>query len=272
MSLSRRLAPSTRCTGVPFTVTHSHRILPAVAGRSARGRGVLRYYLALLVSSEFALLGLQSKHARRRAIFASQMRLCRKLLPLLLLLLWAAPLLCLASSPSSPYTPTEASAAPATALPHQHSREPILAAKMTSTGANRAKAAPSTTTKRHDEPPRPQLSKRALTTEPAHIEAVLSRYAGMSPPPANLAQGVAHWDPPPAALQQMIAGLQESTNHKYGPALGLPALRQALAKKLEIENGLDMTGQEVIPYLRYYCVYPTGICDGFRWKKLFRQP
>lgn len=76
----------------------------------------------------------------------------------------------------------------------------------------------------------------------------------MSPPPANLAQGVAHWDPPPAALQQMEAGLQKSTNHKYGPALGLPALRKALAEKLEAENGLDMTGQEV--------PYPTKVFSG----------
>lgn len=35
-----------------------------------------------------------------------------------------------------------------------------------------------------------RLSKRVRETEPAHIEAVLSRYAGESPPPANLAQVV----------------------------------------------------------------------------------
>lgn len=66
----------------------------------------------------------------------------------------------------------------------------------------------------------------------------------MNPPPVNLAQGVCHWDPPPAALRQMES-LREPTNHKYGPALGLPALREALVAKLEEENGLDMTGQEV---------------------------
>ncbi|CAM9681000.1 unnamed protein product, partial [Hapterophycus canaliculatus] len=92
----------------------------------------------------------------------------------------------------------------------------------------------------------PKLSKRAICTEPAHIEAVLSRYAGMSPPPVNLAQGVAHWDPPPAALQQMETGMVERANHQYGPALGLPELREALEKKLEKDNGLDLTGQEVM--------------------------
>lgn len=35
---------------------------------------------------------------------------------------------------------------------------------------------------------RPQLSQRVRETEPAHIEAVLLKYADMIPPPANLAQ------------------------------------------------------------------------------------
>ncbi|CAM9232903.1 unnamed protein product [Scytosiphon promiscuus] len=93
---------------------------------------------------------------------------------------------------------------------------------------------------------KPQLSKRALDTEPAHIEAVLMRYAEMSPPPVNLAMGVVNWDPPPAALQQMEMGMVESANHRYGASLGLQALREEVEKKLEEENGLDLTGQEVM--------------------------
>lgn len=85
-----------------------------------------------------------------------------------------------------------------------------------------------------------------MSTEPAHIEAVHSRYSDLIPLPANLGQGVAHWDPPPAALGQMETVLQESTNHKYGPALGEHSLRGALVKKLERENGLNLTGQEVM--------------------------
>lgn len=197
----------------------------AATGSTCR-LGVLRYPSSLLVSSNSTLA------RTSKSSFPRHMRQRCKLF--LLLLLWAAPLLCLASSPTTP----AASAALATPLPQQH-KDPTFDAKMASTGTT-----PSTI---KDHAPGPQLSKRALDTEPAHIEAVLSRYAGMSPPPANLTQGVAHWDPPPAALQQMVTGLQDSTNHKYGPALGLSALREALAKKLERENGLDMTGQEV-PY------------------------
>lgn len=133
---------------------------------------------------------------------------------------------------------------------HHHHRDRPYAKMATNTvdrlasdaGSVANPTAPST---QQDGSTRPQLSKRTLHTEPAHIEVVLSRYAGMSPPPLNLAQGVAHWDPPPAALQQMETGLVERANHRYGPALGLPALREALEKKLEEENGLDLTGQEV---------------------------
>ena len=91
---------------------------------------------------------------------------------------------------------------------------------------------------------RPRLSGRVKETEPAHIEAVLSKYAKLSPQPANLALGVAYWDPPPAALRE-IARQDSAGLHEYGPALGLPSLRKALVGKLERENGLDMTGQEV---------------------------
>lgn len=136
------------------------------------------------------------------------------------LLLLAAPLACLASSPTAP-------ASAFLTTPHH----------MDSTGE--------VTTIERDHETRPELSRRALSTESAHIEAVLSRYADLRPKPANLAQGVAHWEPPPSALRQMETGLKLSANHKYGPALGDSGLRDALVKKLEIENGLDMNEQEV---------------------------
>lgn len=135
------------------------------------------------------------------------------------------------------------------AAPHMdHSRGATSAPLMTTPGAE---ALPPTHQDGDNSNPRPWLSKRVRKTEPAHIDAVLSRYTGLDPPPANLAQGVAHWDPPPAAMEQIerrgkgVGALTESTCHRYGPALGLPALREALFDKLERENGLDMAGQEV---------------------------
>lgn len=235
MLISPPRPPSTDHHPSPFTADS------AIAARSTRRWGVLICVFALTISSNFTLLETSKLASKHKPFFSTRMRQCCTLLQLLLLaLLWAAPLLCLASSPT---TPAEVLTASSAALPQPRNRDTIFAAKMASTGA---RTTPSATIQHGDAPPRPKLSKRALDTEPAHIEAVLSKYAGMSPPPANLAQGVAHWDPPPAALQQMVAGLEESTNHKYGPALGLPVLRQALAEKLEAENGLDMTGQEVL--------------------------
>lgn len=154
------------------------------------------------------------------------------------LLLLAAPLVCLASSPATP--------APASQTTSHHT---ACMGKRPSTEM--------------DHSTRPELSRRALNTEPAHIEAVLSRYADLSPKPANLAQGVAHWDPPPAALRQMETGLTTSTNHKYGPALGEHSLRDALVKKLEIENGLDMSGQEV--HAIHYAEHPFVVICCRSW-------
>ena len=181
------------------------------------------------------------------------MRQRRSLKAAVLLISVPAVFCAIASSPSSPVVAPDSSAA---APPRQH--EEARLAKMDSTGARKA---------------RPRLSKRALDTEPAHIEAVLSRYADMSPPPANLAQGVAHWDPPPAALRQMETGLRESANHRYGPALGDGGLRDALVRKLEAENGLDMAGQEVRLFKTVYqcCAFVSYLlcCEQFRVSRIY---
>ncbi len=56
----------------------------------------------------------------------------------------------------------------------------------------------------------------------------------------SLAQGIVHWEPPPRALAaagQLLAAEAGSISG-YGPADGLPALREALKQKLEEVNGL----------------------------------
>lgn len=183
----------------------------------------------LVHSGRELLIGNKSSGAPRKKFCMLQQH--RPLvLPLFLLLLISAP------------TATKANAAP------QYVGPSTSTTKKTTHTMTGAETQP---TKQDTHDVRPRLSERVRDTEPAHIEAVLSRYVSVTPQPSNLAQGVAHWDPPPAALQQMtnagIGGgrLTESSNHNYGPALGLPVLREALLGKLETENGLDMTGQEV---------------------------
>lgn len=57
----------------------------------------------------------------------------------------------------------------------------------------------------------------------------------------SLAQGIVHWQPPPAAMEaagQLLAAGDASVNG-YGPAEGLPALREALQQKIASRNGLE---------------------------------
>jgi aromatic aminotransferase len=54
----------------------------------------------------------------------------------------------------------------------------------------------------------------------------------------SLAQGVVHWSPPQRALDAAVAMAATPAAHRYGPAEGMPALRQALKDKVARENGL----------------------------------
>ena len=47
-----------------------------------------------------------------------------------------------------------------------------------------------------------------------------------------------HWSPPEVALQAAQAALADPSIHGYGPADGWPPLLEALADKLEAQNGL----------------------------------
>jgi DNA-binding transcriptional MocR family regulator len=87
-----------------------------------------------------------------------------------------------------------------------------------------------------------QLSKRVLATDPPVI--VKTKQLMAKAPPSkqvmSLAQGIVHWQPPPAALEvaaQLVAAGHAGI-HGYGPAEGLPALREALKQKLQDQSGL----------------------------------
>lgn len=57
----------------------------------------------------------------------------------------------------------------------------------------------------------------------------------------SLAQGVVHWPPPPGAVEAGARALAAGgpAAHGYGPAEGLPALREALRRKIRDVNGLE---------------------------------
>ncbi|KAJ8608823.1 hypothetical protein CTAYLR_010237 [Chrysophaeum taylorii] len=80
------------------------------------------------------------------------------------------------------------------------------------------------------------VSGRVLRTEPPVIVRMKELMEGKSDV-LSLAQGIVHWEPPADAIAACAAGL--SSSHAYQPAEGLPALREALRRKIRDENGLS---------------------------------
>ena len=63
----------------------------------------------------------------------------------------------------------------------------------------------------------------------------------------SLGQGVVYYGPPPRAADALSEFLADPGNHRYGPVDGMPRLREALAEKLERENGIRLgDGQRVV--------------------------
>ena len=63
-----------------------------------------------------------------------------------------------------------------------------------------------------------------------------------APGTISLGQGVVYYGPPPQAFAALERFAALPANHKYGPVDGIAELRAALAVKLAVENGIDVTG------------------------------
>jgi aspartate/methionine/tyrosine aminotransferase len=59
----------------------------------------------------------------------------------------------------------------------------------------------------------------------------------------SLGQGVVHYGPPPESKQQVERFFDDPENHKYKPVEGLPALREAMIRKLAGENRIRCDGE-----------------------------
>ena len=100
-------------------------------------------------------------------------------------------------------------------------------------------------------PPPPLLllqpSDRALATDDPIIvatKALIARSGRAPTDVASLAQGMVHWQPPPAALEAAARGATEASSSSYGPAQGLPELVDALGRRLAHFNGLPAGAYE----------------------------
>jgi aspartate/methionine/tyrosine aminotransferase len=56
----------------------------------------------------------------------------------------------------------------------------------------------------------------------------------------SLGQGVVHYGPPPQALDAVRAALDRPSTHEYDAGEGLPLLVERIARKLKVDNGIDV--------------------------------
>lgn len=87
-------------------------------------------------------------------------------------------------------------------------------------------------------------SRRAAATERPYIEDVLDKYSVM-PNLTMMALGSSHWSPPSAALGEISKYLSQRETQRYGNILGLPALRERLALRLEAHGLHCMESMDV---------------------------
>lgn len=78
---------------------------------------------------------------------------------------------------------------------------------------------------------------RAIRTPVVPLIAELTAH---HPGTLSLGQGVVCYGPPPAAREALEGFFAPMAHHRYGPVEGQPALLDALRRKLDEENGLDM--------------------------------
>ncbi|NDJ19141.1 pyridoxal phosphate-dependent aminotransferase [Myxacorys almedinensis] len=62
----------------------------------------------------------------------------------------------------------------------------------------------------------------------------------------SLGQGVVSYPPPPQAIAQISKFLSQPNNHKYQAVEGIAALRSRIAQKLQTENGMDVSAQNIV--------------------------
>jgi aspartate/methionine/tyrosine aminotransferase len=67
-----------------------------------------------------------------------------------------------------------------------------------------------------------------------------------SPGTISLGQGVVSYPPPPEAIAQITQFLANPQNHQYHPVEGIPALREAIAQKLQQENGIAIGDENAV--------------------------
>ncbi len=88
-------------------------------------------------------------------------------------------------------------------------------------------------------PPGRERTGRMDSIQPAII-AVIGRLIREVPGTISLGQGVVHYPPPSAAIDAVRAAVDRPSTHGYDDGTGIPSLRAAIARKLKIDNAIDV--------------------------------
>ena len=80
----------------------------------------------------------------------------------------------------------------------------------------------------------------------APVIPIVGDWLRQTPGAISLGQGVVSYGPPPQAKRAVERFFSDPENHKYKPVQGIPELREALARKLSAENGIDLHAREVV--------------------------
>ncbi len=134
-------------------------------------------------------------------------------------------------SPSAPSNRAQLPT-PRSGLSHKLIAAPVMARR----GAASRAAHPNAAAAAAEQQPLP--SRRVRATDAPCIVKTKALVAS-TPGTLSLAQGIVHWAPPPQALATAAAMAADPAVSQYGPDEGLPALREALRRKIREENGLE---------------------------------
>jgi len=99
------------------------------------------------------------------------------------------------------------------------------------------------------QPSRPRVSQRLAAIAPSATLAVDAKAKALKAegrPVIGFGAGEPDFPTPAAIVEAAVAACQDPANHRYTPAAGLPALREAIAAKTLRDSGYEVRPQDVL--------------------------
>lgn len=90
------------------------------------------------------------------------------------------------------------------------------------------------------------MSSVRMQAVQAPIIPIVGELIRQHPGTISLGQGVVNYPPPAQAIERITEFLSKPAHHKYQAVEGIPELRAAIARKLETENGMDLSDRAIV--------------------------